>query len=167
MPEEMLGGDLGVDDEEDMEVRKGQDGQGSWVSISIGMCMYALMTPSPVSDPQPQILVDKVWGVLLKAKAVRDPDAEDEGPSASIRLLIDKHTSCPFPFSFLASHQPELSLISPGRAARGGCELCGREMPLTRHHLRPRSTHRKFLKQVNNKCYYGSCCWYMCGLAAR
>jgi len=35
-----------------------------------------------------------------------------------------------------------------GRATRGGCELCGRVMPLTRHHLRPRSTHRKFLKQV-------------------
>ena len=29
----------------------------------------------------------------------------------------------------------------------GGCEMCGREMPLTRHHLRPKRVHGRYKKR--------------------
>jgi hypothetical protein len=36
--------------------------------------------------------------------------------------------------------------VSAEEGEMGGCELCERDMPLTRHHLIPRSTHKKYAK---------------------
>lgn len=35
--------------------------------------------PESIDQMHKQVLVDKIWGLLLKSKVVADPDAEDEG----------------------------------------------------------------------------------------
>jgi len=63
--------------------------------------------------------VSKLWSRLLKENVI--PPQEDE----------------------------EVGVMGLERRGDKGCELCARVMPLTRHHLRPRTLHKKLLKQVS------------------
>lgn len=71
---------------------------------------------------QPQVLVSKLWSLLLKGNVIPSPCEEDEEDESGWEGGKDS-----------------------------GCELCARVMPLTRHHLRPRATHKKLLKQVRRE----------------
>ncbi|GAB5036797.1 Hypothetical protein NocV09_04900260 [Nannochloropsis oceanica] len=64
-----------------------------------------------------EVLVSKLWSRLLKENVI--PPQEDE----------------------------EVGVMGLERRGDKGCELCARVMPLTRHHLRPRTLHKKLLKQ--------------------
>jgi len=77
----MLEADLGVEDEEDMEV-------GPDEPIVPPQSDKLSMNPSHNPTPPPQLLVGKLWALLLKAKVVRDA-AEAEGEEDGARM----HTS--------------------------------------------------------------------------
>jgi hypothetical protein len=88
---------------------------------SIFLSDVILSTPSH-SHFHPQVLVSKLWSLLLKENVIPSPCEEDEEDESG---------------------------REGGRDS--GCELCARVMPLTRHHLRPRATHKKLLKQVRGE----------------
>jgi len=79
----------------------------------------AIPSSFSISRPRPQVLVSKLWSLLLKENVIPSPCEEDEEDENGWEGGRDR-----------------------------GCELCARVMPLTRHHLRPRATHKKLLKQV-------------------
>jgi len=108
-------------------------------------------------EEEMDLLIEKVYRVLEKEGALRredDDGDEGEGKWTGVGEIIRSVHQTPSPT------QPSTQMSG---ADINTCEMCERYMPLTKHHLIPRSTHKKYTKmgytpEVLNTC--ASICRY-------